>query len=255
MPSRRRRRLGCRGVEHEPGLRRGLSVAIGKGTPWGRPVDGPVELVVAGDDADLAHALRARPHPFDDAIRVAWSPARGADFARAVGLTEDGGELGSLELPCDLMRVVVGERADDDLLAVNMVVVGVAPDQQRRLTRRHAVRVDVDGRTVHDGPACGVVVANGQHHGGADVVPRGHPGDGRIETQIYDVPRNERAGMRARLATGTHVPHPGIRQVPGTVVELTVTGRPAPIEIDRLRRGRTNHVRITVVAGALVLVV
>ena len=52
-------------------------------------------------------------------------------------------------------------------------------------TGRERLLVTVDGRTVHDGPATSVVVANGQFSGTADLAPRGHPGDGRLEVQVY----------------------------------------------------------------------
>ena len=65
------------------------------------------------------------------------------------------------------------------------------------------------------GPCTTVVIATGQFRHGLDLVPRGHPGDGRAEVQIYAVPGRERRELRVRLATGTHVPHPKITQRPG----------------------------------------
>jgi diacylglycerol kinase family enzyme len=162
-----------------------------------------------------------------------------------------------LELPCDLLQVDAHSRTEApvELFAVNMVVVGTGPDRQRRWTRTRDLRVDVDGRTVYDGPACAVVVANGQHLRANDLVPRGHPGDGRIETQVYAVAGSERAEMRARLRQGTHLPHPGIRQSAGTVVEVTISGRPAPLEVDGVTVTPATNVRVTVLPGALALLI
>ena len=84
-----------------------------------------------------------------------------------------------------------------------------------------------------------IVIANGQFINGLDVVPRGHPGDGRLEIQVYALNPSERLPMRRRLRSGTHLPHPRIVCTTGRTVEvvapqrgargwsLTVDGRPA----------------------------
>ena len=64
------------------------------------------------------------------------------------------------------------------------------------------------------------MVASGQYLRGADLVPRGHPGDGRVEVQVYAVRRGERAAMRSRLPQGVHLPHPDITQTSGRQVEI-----------------------------------
>ena len=76
-----------------------------------------------------------------------------------------------------------------------------------------------------------MVVATGQWLRGLDLVPRGHPGDGKAEVQVYRLRRPERRAMRRRLATGTHVPHPRI--VTRTAVEIEIRAhRALPVEID-----------------------
>ncbi len=100
------------------------------------------------------------------------------------------------------------------------------------------------------GPATGVVVANGQFLRGADIVPRGHPGDGRAEIQVYAPGPGERAEMRRRLATGTHVPHPRILERTGRVIEIT-TAVPVRVEIDGIATEPSTRVRVTVLPAAL----
>ena len=107
-----------------------------------------------------------------------------------------------------------------------MVVVGVAPDRATWSSAAPGLRVRVGDRVVHDGPATAVVVASGQYLRGADVVPRGHPGDGRAEIQVYAVKRGERAGVRSRLPQGVHLPHPDITQ--GERAHGRDPGRPGP---------------------------
>ena len=86
------------------------------------------------------------------------------------------------------------------------------PDRLSRFTRSVPVEVIVDGVACFSGPATTVVVAVGQFLRGADLVPRGHPGDGRAEVQVYAVAGRDRRRLRARLRSGDHVPHPEITQ-------------------------------------------
>ena len=84
---------------------------------------------------------------------------------------------------------------------------------------------------------------------GLDVVPRGHPGDGRAEVQIYAVPGRQRRELRARLVTGTHVPHPAITQRTGVHVRIDLDRR-VPLEVDGRPAAATDLVEITVVPNA-----
>jgi hypothetical protein len=211
------------------------------GEPWGGPVSGPVSVSGGGGDADLADLVAANP-----GARIAFRPDASCDLARAVGL--DGAGTGAMELPVDAIEV------DDGTLAVNLVIAGVPPERLRWWRRRRPVSVRVDERMVFDGPATTVVIANGQFRAGADLIPRGHPGDGRLEVQVYAVGPGERRGLRARLATGSHVPHPAIASAGGRHVEC-VWARPAPLEVDGRRRGRRGRVEASVVPALFSLVV
>ncbi len=215
---------------------------IAKGEPWGRPVTGPPDVVVDGGDDALAGAVAAHP-----GTRFQFDAAPDSDFARAVGLAGVGER--TTEVECDALDVDVdGVRVP----AVNMVVVGTAPDRQRWWSRSTPVHVAVDGRVVHDGRAAAVVVANGQHLRGNDVVPRGHPGDGRVEVQVYALARGERRPMRARLRDGTHVPHPRIRAASGRRVEIRGG---AEVEIDGIRAGAGRAMTVVVAPAAFTLLV
>src|SRR6185436_13282717 len=112
-----------------------------------------------------------------------------------------GGKPPTAELPLDALRLPDG-------LACNLVIAGTAPDRLGWATGEAAIEVAVDGDPWFAGQATTVVVANGQFLRGADLVPRGHPGDGRAEVQVYALTRRARRPMRRRLPTGTHVPHP-----------------------------------------------
>jgi diacylglycerol kinase family enzyme len=98
-------------------------------------------------------------------------------------------------------------------------------------------------------------VASGQCLRRADVVPRGHPGDGWAEVQVYALARRARRPMRRRLPSGTHVPHPGIRTGRARRVEVEVAGRGLPVELDGRPRGRTTRLEVTLVPAAIRLLV
>lgn len=213
---------------------------IRPGERWGEPAGRESAIAARGGDPELAKIARCHPGAL-----VRFAPDEACDLARAVGLTKR--SPGSWVLPVDVLDV--GGRH-----AVNMLAVGIRPDRLRWWGRSWRVAVAVDGREVFDGLATSVVVANGQYLRGNDLVPRGHPGDGRIEVQVYALARGERSGMRQRLRTGTHVPHPGITSASGCEVEIRLD-RAAAAEID----GRAVPVQdqwvVRVAPGALRLLV
>jgi hypothetical protein len=218
---------------------------VEKGVPWEQPAAGPAEWHVEGDDATLAAAVRDQP-----GARLEFRPGPSSDLARALGVHEPGG--GAWELGMDGLRVTADGR---ELFGVNMLVVGIAPDRANWLTRAPALRVRLGDRVVHDGPATSVVVASGQYLRGADLVPRGHPGDGRAEIQVYAVPRGQRAGVRSRLPQGVHLPHPAITQTSGPRVEIRADRGPIPMELDGVATPPARFVTVEVVPRAFVLVV
>jgi YegS C-terminal NAD kinase beta sandwich-like domain len=211
---------------------------IRPGEEWGRPTSDPPDFEVAGSDADLARA--AADHP---GALVRFRPDTTSDLAGAVGLGVDRTVPLGTEVTLDLLRL------DDGQNAVNMLVLGTPPDSSRRFVRRFGASVRVDEQTVLVGPCTAVVIAIGQFRHGLDLVPRGHPGDGRAEVQIYAVSGRERRALRARLATGTHVPHPHITQRTGRRIALT-TNRRVPLEIDGRTAAAADVINVEVVPNA-----
>ena len=210
--------------------------AVRPGARWEQPASGPPDLVVAGSDADLAAAVAGRPGAL-----VRFDPDPSSDLARTLGR----GGRGVLEVALDALAVRLDDR---EVLAVNAVVVGTPPDRLRPWSRRRRLRVEADDRALHEGPATSVVVATGQFLRGGDLCPRGHPGDGRVEVQVYDVPPGERAALRDRLRRGAHVPHPRIVERSARRVVVASDGR--PVEVDGRALGRARRVRVEVRAGA-----
>jgi diacylglycerol kinase family enzyme len=216
---------------------------IRPGEPWGSPASAAPDFEVGGGDRALARAVAEHPGAL-----VRFRPDPTSDLARAVGLRPgtDAVEAGS-EVPVDAIRLGSG-------LACNAVVVGVAPDRMRWTSPARDFEVDVDGEPWFAGHATTVVVANGQFLRGADLVPRGHPGDGRLEVQVYALRRGERRSMRRRLTTGTHLPHPRIRTRAGRIVAVR-SPEPVGYEADREPGPDVRELRAELVPAAFRLLI
>ena len=220
---------------------------IRPGEEWGTPASTPADVRVSGDDTALARMVEQHPGAL-----IRFEPGERSDLADAVGLqrttaTGDSTPPGT-EAKLDALRVNA-DGCTGPLTSVNMVVLGVAPGSLGRFTRRFGAQVRVNDKTVFHGPCTTIVIATGQFRAGLDLVPRGHPGDGRAEVQVYAVPGRQRRQLRSRLATGTHVPHPAISQHAGAHVTVT-TGRRVPLEIDGRSVLTTAVIEVTVLPGA-----
>jgi hypothetical protein len=220
-------------------------MSVRKGEAWGRPATGPADVTIEGSDADLAAAADRQP-----GVRAAFVPVAASDLARALGVAERPPGRRAHELPLDALRIepAVG-------VAVNMAVLGTAPDRLRWWSPAPRLELVVDGRPRFEGRATTVVVANGQYLRGVDVVPRGHPGDGRVEVQVYALSAGERREMRRRLPQGAHLPHPRIRELSGRRIEIRSARRGLPLEVDGVDRGRYPSLHIEVAPCVLNLVV
>lgn len=233
---------------------------IKPGEEWGGPTSARPDLEVTGSDADLATRVNeslndsSRPagassgeslndSPTRAGMLVRFQPDASSDLAGAVGLDADREVPLGIQLPVDLLCLADGRAA------VNMIVIGTPPDAVGFATRRFGANLRVDGKPVFHGPCTTIVIATGQFRRGLDLVPRGHPGDGRAETQVYAVSGRERRQLRTRLATGTHVPHPRITQRSGTRVTVSVDRRVA-LEIDGRPAPRADRIDVTVVPDA-----
>ena len=196
-------------------------MAIAPGEPWGEPTSAAPDLTVEGDDAELAARVLAAPN----GALVRFVPSATSDLARAVGLRA-GAEPRGIALPLDALDL-------GDRLAVSTVVLGTAPDRLTTRRRRVPLGLRLDGREPDAAVprAAAVVVATGQWLRGHDLVPRGHPGDGKAEVQAYLLRPGERSAMRARLPAGAHLPHPRIVTRTARNVEIR-THRPLPLEVD-----------------------
>ena len=216
-------------------------MSIKKGEPWGVPASGPPDREISGSDAQLAQWVATAPGAL-----VRFRPDASSDLARAVGL--GAGEPAGTELTMDALELA------DGTLAVNMAVFGVPPDRLGRFSTRIEMRARVDDGDWFEGRATTVVCAVGQWLRGLDLIPRGHPGDGRAEMQAYRLRPPERRAMRRRLPTGEHLPHPRILGRTGRRLEIEAATA-VPIEVDGIRRPPASRLVARVVPGAYRLLV
>jgi hypothetical protein len=218
---------------------------------------------VTGGDGMLASVLA--PGLIDPLVR--FTPAPDSDLALAVGLVA-GAVATGMALPLDVLDLVAGNGSEDivadrahpsgpnviRVVAVNSVVMGVAPDRLRAWHRPAGLVVEIDGAPVEAAAATTLVVMNGQYLRRLDVSPRGHPGDGVAEAQLYALPPAARRAMRARLVVGAHLPHPAItiRRARRLVVR---SAHPVPLEVDGAPAGHITALQLTLRPAAYRLLV
>ncbi len=132
-------------------------------------------------------------------------------------------------------------------------MIGTPPDRLRWSSPAIDLEVQLDGTAWFTGPATTVVIATGQFLRGLDVAPRGHPGDGKAEVQVYelDPPRaapdaRPARHRRARSASPNPVsapPDPWSSPRPASPLALEVDGvarPPRPDARDRPPPGRRS---------------
>lgn len=73
--------------------------------------------------------------------------------------------------------------------------------------------------------ASGLVVANGQFLDSMSLVPRAHPADGQLEVLVFEGPSHDLLRMVPRLRTGSHLPHPRVRELRPRSVDVDGRGR------------------------------
>jgi len=178
-------------------------VTISKGSAYGEPgASLPEDGVFCTTDGDARRALEAarrQGHPFP------VLGLGGGDLARTLG------GAGALDVayPVDVGEVLVDGRLH--LFVASCVV------RNRWWTRALAV-------------------GNAQWLGAWNLWPRGHPNDGRLDVVDAHLPVGDLRKVRRRLPTGSHLPHPGIRErrVRAETLELE---RPLGFWLDGERAG------------------
>ena len=75
--------------------------------------------------------------------------------------------------------------------------------------------------------------------------PRGHPNDGLLDVSDADLPIDQRWKARARLRTGTHLPHPRIDHSRVAAYQADLApGLDVYLDGERVARARTLSIRL-----------
>jgi hypothetical protein len=203
-------------------------VTIRKGESWGRLGQLPDDGVVVRSDAEargVVEAARAQGRP------VPTLGLLGGDLCKTLGGPGDEARLHSTEamvFPVDLGRV---EMHDGPHWFVAHAIA------------RHRGWV---GRAV--------AVMNAQWLGEWDLGPRAHPGDALLDVTDGSVPLGDLFKARARVRTGTHLPHPGLATSRTARLELDFA-RPEGVWLDGERVGTARHLVIEVEPDAISVVI
>ena len=203
-------------------------MTVRKGELWGSPGALPPDGVVVRTDAE-ARTVITQARRRDEPIPVLG--LAGGDLARTCGATGDEDRLRSpdaQQLPVDLGEVLVDG-------SLHFFVAHL-------VARRSWWR----GRVT--------VAMNAQYLGRWDVAPRSHPNDGRLDLLDGDLSLGDRFKARSRLASGTHVPHPGITERRVKAVQLDLD-RGTVVWLDGERLGPARTLSIRTVPDALTVVV
>ncbi len=194
-------------------------MTIRKGEPWGEALSVPTEFTVLTTDVAVHEWVvgqRARRQ------EVRAFGLGGGDLARTMA----GGGPGqftqrALRVPLDLVRVQAGESTTWSAAHV--------------VARRSWWRGEV------------VLAMTAQYLGAADVAPRAHPNDGKVDLLRVDPAMPVRARWQAnrRARTGSHLPHPQLRTWQERRVTLEFI-RPLVVWVDGVRWTTTRTLSLTV---------
>jgi len=201
-------------------------MVIKHGQDWGREDIAPSDLAWASSDSELAACIGEGHRNV---------VVTGGDMWRTIGAqsrTVAGGDS-AMCLPIDVMKVEL--RLDDESLVSKIAVSTVV----------------LRSPNIKGGWLRGslTIAANAQFLGHWDVAPRGHPNDGRVEiTQVDEaMGLRQRLTARARLSTGSHLPHPLIQTKSVKNFVWGYEGRsPQVVWIDRQLIGRVRSLSIEV---------
>ena len=203
-------------------------MAVERNRDWGIPAPLPADGVIVHSNAEalaVVSEARRKQQPLPT-LGLA-----GGDLATTLGATGDVDRLHSAEattFAIDLGAVLIDGR-------LHWFVAHL-------VARRSLLR----------GPFFAAM--NADHLGHWNLAPRAHPGDGELDVVEADLTFNDRLRARARLRTGTHVPHPDIRIRRSTARQVSFE-RPTPVWLDGVSKGQASALSIRVEPEALRVVV
>ena len=193
-------------------------MTIEKGRAWGEAGALPPDGVVVHSDAE-ARAVVERARRAGDPVPPLG--LLGGDLCRTVGGAGDEARLRTSE--ATILSVDVGAVLIDGRL--HWFVAHLVARKRWWRGRIYAAM-------------------NAEFLGDWDVAPRGHPNDGVLDTFEVTMGLGDRLKARRRLATGTHVPHPQIKERRVSAVQVDVGGLDVWLDGERLGPARSLSIRV-----------
>lgn len=194
-------------------------MTISKGSPYGEPgVPLPDDGIVVGTDSEARRLLETCRRAGTSFPTIGLL---GGDLRHTLGGVGDAERLRSrhaVTFPVDLGQVLVDGRMH--LFVAHAVI------RNRWWTRA-------------------VVAMNAQWHGAWNLGPRAHPNDGLLDVYEARLRAGDLWKVRARLAAGAHLPHPGIKERRSKAVQVELE-RPLPVYLDgeQVDEGRALSFRV-----------
>jgi len=193
-------------------------MTIERGQAWGEPGALPDGAAIVHSDAE-ARTVVERARRAGDEVPVLG--LLGGDLCRTVGGAGDEARLRSDEavhLPVDLGAVLIDGR-------LHWFVAHLVARKRWWRGRVYAAM-------------------NAEYLGRWDVAPRSHPNDGLVDTFEVSMSVGDRLKARSRLATGTHLPHPGIKERRVAAVQVDVTGLDVWLDGELVGPARSLSIRV-----------
>jgi hypothetical protein len=204
-------------------------MGIGKGQAWGHAAPLPADGVVVGSDAEARRMV-------EHARALGESPPvlglTGGDLWRTLG--------GSGPLDPDRLH-------SEAAMTFRIDVGDVLVDGRTHLFVAHLVAHSRSWRRV-------LVAMNAVWRGGWDLGPKSHPNDGLLDTYDARLPWGDLWKVRARLRSGAHLPHPGIKERRVAALDVDFD-HPVTVELDGEAVARTRSLAIRLHPDALTVVV
>jgi hypothetical protein len=202
-------------------------VTVRKGSPWGEPAELPDDAVVVATDREIARVVADQ-----EGGALPTFALVGGDLHRTLG-----GPVGA-------PRWEQGEaqRFPIDVLDVRL-------DGTKHVAVAHVV---AQGRL---GWLTQTVVAMNAAFVGTDYLgPRAHPNDGLVDVTEGRLPLSDLAAARGRFESGSHLPHPSLRESRVSSYEIEFP-RPIRVAVDGEPIGRFRRLSVEVRPDALWVVV
>jgi len=207
--------------------------------------DVAIGYIPAGFGNATAHLLRLPRRPEELAAVVSGATTRAVDLVRIDGRL-------ALFAGAGWDAVVAGRYASAGAHRLRGWATAVVGSMSE-LIRRHLVRVEAEGRTLHEGPMELLVASTTPYYGrGLRVNPGARPDSGRITLRVYPGPLPLLAAEAVRWAIGATP-----RARPAHVTSAIVTaldGRPLPVQADGDLIGERDVWRLEVAPAAARLI-